>query len=104
MVSEENLSLIKEEGMEYILGVKMRKLSPILRSSIFPIDAKFMEKVKDNLYVSDFSLSSLTPKEQDELIDNLYDNLDTRMQTKEERQKLKDRILKRRLIIFLTHW
>jgi transposase len=99
MVSEENLSLIEEEGMEYILGVKMRKLSPVLKTSIFPIDTEFMEKVKDNLYVSDFSLSSLTPKEQDELIDNLYDNLDTRMQTKEEKQKLKDRILKRRLII-----
>lgn len=99
MVCEENLTLIEEEGMEYILGVKMRKLPPVLKDSVFPIDTDFMDKVKDNLYVSDFSLSSLTQKEQDELIDNLYDDLDTRTQTKEEKEKLKMRILKRRMIV-----
>lgn len=99
MVSEENLTFIEEEGMEYILGVKMRKLSPVLKSSLFPVDPNSMDKVHDGLYVSDFSLSFLTPKEQDELIDNLYDDLDMRTQTREGKEKLKQRILKRRMII-----
>lgn len=99
MVSEENLTFIEEERMEYILGVKMRKLSQVLRSSLLPADPEFMDKVHKNLYVSDFSLSSLTEKETDELIDNLYDDLDTRVQTKEDKEKLKQRILKRRMIV-----
>lgn len=99
MVSEKNLTLIEEEGMEYILGVKMRKLSLVLRDSLLPVDPDFMDKVYDSLYVSDFSLSRLTKKERDEFIDDLYDDLDTRMQTKEEKEKLKMRVLKRRLIV-----
>ncbi len=99
MVSEENLTLIEEEGMEYILGVKMRRLPPVLKSSLFPVDSDYMDKVKDNLYVSDFSLSALTKKEQDELVASLYDDLDMRVQSQEEKEKLKQRILRRRMII-----
>lgn len=99
MVSEENLTAVEEEEMEYILGVKMRRLPPVLRTSLLPVDIDSMDRVKNNLYVSDFSLTSLTPKETDELIDNLYDDLDTRVQTKEEKEKLKARILKRRMIV-----
>lgn len=99
MVCEENLTLIEDEGMEYILGVKMRKLPLVLRTSLLPVDQNYMDKIKDNLYVSDFSLSRLTQKEQDKLIDDLYDDLDTRMQTKEGKEKLKERILKRRMIV-----
>ena len=99
MVSEENLTLIEEEGMEYILGVKMRRLSPVLKSSLLPVDTESMEKIKDNLYVTDFPLTRLTEKEQDKLIDDLYDDLDMRLQSKEDKDKLKQRILKRRMII-----
>lgn len=99
MVSEENLTFIEEEGMEYILGVKMRRLSPVLRGSLLPVDPNYMDKVKDNLYVSDFTLSSLSEEEQDELVANLYDDLDMRVQSKEEKEKLKQRILKRRMIV-----
>lgn len=99
MVSEENLTAIEEEDMEYILGVKMRRLPPVLRTSLLPADPEYMEAVKDNLFVSDFSLTALSEKEQDELIDGLYDDLDMRMQNKKDKEKLKERILKRRIIV-----
>jgi transposase len=99
MVSEDNLTLIEEEGLEYILGVKMRRLPPVLKASVFPIDTDFMERVKDNLYVSDFSIASLTEEEQKELITGLYDEKDMRIQSPKEKEKLKERIRKRRMTI-----
>lgn len=99
MVSEENLTLIEEEGLEYILGVRMRKLPPVLRQSLLPADTDFMQRIEDNLYVSDFSLSQLTPKETDALIKGLYDEKDMRMQSQKEKERLKQRIIKRRMIV-----
>lgn len=99
MVSEENLTVIEEEEMEYILGVKMRRLPPVLRTSLLPTDPDSMERVADNMYVSDFSLSALSEEDTDELIKNLYDDLDTRVEIPKEKEKLKRRILKRRMIV-----
>lgn len=70
-----------------------------MRNSLLPIDTDYMDKVKDNLYVSDFSLSRLSQKEQDELLDNLYDDLDTRIHNPKDKERLKTRILKRRMIV-----
>lgn len=99
MVSEDNLTLIEEEEMKYILGVKMRRLSPVLKNSLLPVDPEHMDKVHDNLYVTDFPFSSLTDKEQNELIDDLYDQLDTRLQTDKEKERIRQRLLKRRFVI-----
>ncbi len=99
MVSEKNLTLMEEENLEYILGVKMKKLSSVLRKSLLPVDKEYMDKVTDNLYVTDFNLSFLTAKEQDELINALYEDLSQKVDSNKIREEIRARILKRRMII-----
>lgn len=103
MVSEKNLTHLEEENLEYILGVKMKKLSPIIKSSVLPVDMGQMDKVGDNLYVTDFPLSNLPSKEQDDLIDHFYEDLDKKVEIGKDydqiRQEIKERIVKRRMII-----
>lgn len=99
MVNEKNLTLLEEENLEYILGVKIKKLSPVLKSSLLPVDKDQMEKVTDNLFITDFALSSLTVKEQDELIDALYEDLDKKVNSNKIREEIRARILNRRMII-----
>jgi len=99
MVSEDNLTLIEEEEMEYILGVKMRKLTPVLKNSLLPVDPDNMEKIHDNLYVTDFPFYRLTEKEQNKIIDDLYNQLDTRLQTKDKKEEIRQRLALRRFIV-----
>lgn len=88
MVSEDNLRLLETEKLSYLLGVRMRKLSPTLREKLLvgmegaPKDTSEMEFVADNLYTHEFPLSKLTKEEIGELLNQRAKSIQKRMQKK----------------------
>lgn len=74
MISEDNLECLEKEKLSYLLGVRMRKLSPILKEKLLvgmegqPKDTKDLEYVADNLYTREYPLSTLTEDEIAEII------------------------------------
>ena len=57
MVSEKNLSLIKDEGYEYIVGMKMRKLKKV-RDHILSTPGRY-KKLENNLKVKEVGLDNV---------------------------------------------
>lgn len=90
MVSEANLRTIETEKLTYILGVRMRKLSPNLREKLLvgmegnPRDISEMERAADNLYTYEYPLSKLTGEETKEILNTLEKNIKTSMQKKNQ--------------------
>ena len=111
MVSEENLRNLEDQEMEYILGVRIRRLSPILKKTLIlnNLDKEGMKKIKDNLYAKEFKIKDFLKQggKGEKIIDGLvsivYKNLDfykTRTGPEEEdKQNIRKRILKRRYFI-----
>lgn len=96
MVSEDNLRLLETEKLSYLLGVRMRKLSPLLREKLLvgmegtPKDTSEMEKVADNLYTYEYPLSKLTKEEVAEILNTQEKSIKKRMQKKNSLNPLKD--------------
>lgn len=86
MVSEDNLRVLETEKLSYLLGVRMRKLSPILREKLLVgmegevRDTSEMEKVSDNLYTYEYPLSKLTEKEREEILSAIEKSIRKRME------------------------
>lgn len=122
MVSEENLRNLEDQELEYILGVRIRKLPPALKQAlILNIDQEEMTKIKDNLYAKEFKIKDflkpgsiwphpskankqITGKEViAELTNTIYQNLDcyqTRTgDEKKDKEDIRQRILKRRYFV-----
>lgn len=77
MVSELNLKILEDEGLEYIVGVKKRALSPLLKHLLLGRDIADMKKVYSNLYTFDLDLSSLDQTLINELARHLFKNPNT---------------------------
>lgn len=96
MISEENLRLLESEKLSYLLGVRMRKLSPLLREKLLvgmegePRNTSEMEKVADNLYTYEYPLSKLTKEEVAEILNTQEKSIKKRMQKKNSFDSLKD--------------
>lgn len=122
MVSEDNLRSLEEQEMEYLLGVRMRKLPPALKKILAcRIDQDSMKKIKDSLFAQEFKIKdflkpgsiwlhptqsnkSLTGKKIiEELVNSIYKNLDFyRSRTgseKKDKASIRKRILKRRYFV-----
>lgn len=75
MVSENNLVHLEQSGLSYIVGIKMRQLPQTLKKKfLVPLDeeyarheTEYMDKIADNLFVSEFPVSRLSDKEIQEL-------------------------------------
>jgi len=75
MVSEDNLIHLEQSNLSYIVGIRMRQLPQALKRKLLePLDdeyarheTEYMDKIADNLFVSEFPLSKLTDKEIQEL-------------------------------------
>lgn len=78
MVSEDNLRVLETEKLSYLLGVRMRKLSPLLREKLLvgiegePRSRQEMEKVADNLYTYEYPLSKLTTEDITEILNGIH--------------------------------
>jgi len=88
MVSEENLSLIKEKGYEYIVGVKMRGLKRV-RDGVLSTRGRY-RKVEDNLKVKETVLDGVryiicsNPEEEErdrQERDTIIKNLEEKIKT-----------------------
>lgn len=94
MVSEENLRILEAEKLSYLLGVRMRKLSPLLREKLLvgmtgaPKDTSEMEKVTDNLYTYEYPLSRLTKQEIAQILNQTEKGIRKRMQKKNKNTPL----------------
>jgi len=55
MVSKENIALLEREGLEYILGVKLRSLKEV-REEVLTRGGRY-EKIKDNLFIKEIKLN-----------------------------------------------
>lgn len=97
MVSEGNLKVLDEEGLEYILGVKMRQVSGVLKDFLLGRDEEDMEQVHENLYTYDLSIGSLHSELQNELMKQMYRNIGVVQSESEEH--LRDRLKKRRYVV-----
>jgi len=88
MVSEDNLSLIKREGYEYIVGVRMRKLKKI-KNTVLSTPGRYKD-VEDNLKVKEIRLdkeryiicynpyeAEKDRKDRDKIIKNLQEKIKT---------------------------
>jgi len=76
MVSEENIIHLEQSNLSYIVGIRMRKLSPTLKKKLLlPLDDADsfndqlldMDKISDNLYSKEFKVDRLTKEELKEL-------------------------------------
>lgn len=124
MISEENLRTLEHQGLEYILGVKLRKLPlPLRKTLVDNMDKDKMKEVRPDLYSAEFKMSRFLQKGSlwpyptkdkpkrmvlgkriiDELARKIYQRLDfyqSRTASKEKDLKdIKERILKRRYFI-----
>ena len=71
MVSEENLIHLEQSGLSYVVGIRMRQLPQTLKKKLLePLDdeharheTEYMDKIADNLFVSEFPVSRLTDDE-----------------------------------------
>jgi len=85
MISEDNLRLLETEKLSYILGVRMRKLSPVLRDKLLvgiegmPGNIEDMQKIKDNLYTFEYPLNKLTPDEITQIIQGVEKNINKKI-------------------------
>jgi len=55
MVSKENIDLLEQEGLEYILGVKLRSLKEV-REEVLARAGRY-QKIKDNLFIKEIKLN-----------------------------------------------
>ena len=55
MVSKENIDLLEQEGLEYILGVKLRSLKEV-REEVLTRAGRY-QKIKDNLFIKEIKLN-----------------------------------------------
>lgn len=63
MVSEENLLVLEEMGMGYIVGVRMRSLPRDLQTTLMAdLDPKEMEKVSDHLFTRQYHVANFGDK------------------------------------------
>jgi len=75
MVCEDNLVHLEQSNLSYIVGIKMRQLPQTLKKKLLlPLDEEYarhetdyMDKIADNLFVSEFPVSRLSDKEIQEL-------------------------------------
>ena len=71
MVSEDNLIHLEQSGLSYVVGIRMRQLPQTLKKKLLePLDdeyarheTEYMDKIADNLFVSEFPVSKLSDKE-----------------------------------------
>lgn len=105
MVSELNLKILEDEGLEYIVGVKKRTLSPTLKHILLGRDISDMEKVYDNLYTFDLDLTSLDQTLINELVKHLFANPQTPYNHLKE---AKEHLRQRRFIVcfnpYISEW
>ena len=57
MVSKENIDLLEQEGLEYILGVKLRSLKEV-RKEVLTRAGRY-QKLKDNLFIKEIKLNQI---------------------------------------------
>lgn len=63
MVSEENLLVLEEMGLGYIVGVRMRSLSRDLQTTLMAdLDPREMEKVNDHLFTRQYHVANFGDK------------------------------------------
>lgn len=63
MVSEENLLILEEMKLGYIVGVRMRSLPHDLQTALMTgLDPKDMEKVNDHLFTREYHVANFSPK------------------------------------------
>ena len=75
MVSENNLVHLEQSGLSYVVGIRMRTLPQTLkRKLLVPLDdeyarheADYMDKIADNLFVSEFPVSKFSDDEINDL-------------------------------------
>ncbi|MEK6902209.1 MAG: IS1634 family transposase [archaeon] len=62
MVSEENLLVLEEMGLGYIVGVRMRTLPRDLAATLMAdLDPKEMDKINDHLYTRGYHVANFSP-------------------------------------------
>lgn len=107
MVSEDNLIHLEQSGLSYIVGIKMRQLPQTLKKKLLvPLDddylrheTEYMDKIADNLFVSEFPVSRLSDKEiQEHFIDKIKRGKTATFDEKEILESVK----KRRFFICLN--
>lgn len=64
MISEENLLILEEMNLGYIVGVRMRTLPGDLQITLMDgLDPKDMERVHDHLFTKQYHVSNFSPKQ-----------------------------------------
>lgn len=64
MISEENLLILEEMGLGYIVGVRMRSLPGEMQTTLMAdLDPKDMERVNDHLFTRQYHVSNFSPKQ-----------------------------------------
>lgn len=64
MISEENLLILEEMNLGYIVGVRMRTLPAEMQTTLMAeLDPKDMERVNDHLFTRQYHVSNFSPKQ-----------------------------------------
>ncbi|MBI5613340.1 IS1634 family transposase [Candidatus Gottesmanbacteria bacterium] len=64
MVSEENLLILEEMGLGYIVGVRMRTLPGDMQTTLMAgLDPKEMEQVNDHLFTKQYHTANFSPEQ-----------------------------------------
>ena len=64
MVSEENLLVLEEMGLGYIVGIRMRTLPTDMQTTLMAgLEPKDMEQVNDHLFTRQYYVANFSPKE-----------------------------------------
>lgn len=99
MVSQENLVKLESMGLTYIVGVRMRKLPPLLKQRLITsIEQEDMEKGTDNLYTKEFPLAKLSEEELQELVKPILTGKTTTFTA----ETIRDFVAKRRFFVCLN--
>lgn len=107
MVSEDNLIHLEQSELSYVVGIRMRQLSQTLKKKLLePLDddyAKhetlYMDKIADNLFVSEFPVSKLT---DDEITDLFVEKIKKGKTATFAEATIKEQIRKRRFFVCLN--
>ncbi|MBI4128031.1 MAG: IS1634 family transposase [Parcubacteria group bacterium] len=106
MVSEENLLILEEMGLGYIVGVRMRSLPQTLQTTLLSdLDPKEMEQVNDHLFTRHYHVANLSPQNIKEwFLDRILKGKRKNPLPTMDIPTIEAHVRNRRFFVFLNPW
>lgn len=104
MVSEENLLILEEMKLGYIVGVRMRSLPTDLQTALMGgLDPKDMERVNDHLFTRQYHVANFSPKQiKDWFMDRILKGKRKNPLPTMDVKTIEEHVKNRRFFVFLN--